>query len=64
MEHEARGGAVIARVQPLRQGTNLDPLVVKLLDRFESFPEVPGQAIKLWDHHCVPGPEQTPEFCP
>ena len=36
MEHETGGGAVVAGVQPLRQGADVDALVVKLLDGPES----------------------------
>ena len=35
MEHEAGGGTVVASVQPLRQGADVDALVVKLLDGLE-----------------------------
>ena len=55
MQHETGGGAVVAGVQPLRQGADVDTLVVKLLDGLESLPEVPGQAVKPRNHHRIPG---------
>ena len=64
MEHEPRGGAVVAGIQPLRQGTDVDPLVVKFLDGFESLREVPRQAVDPRDHYRVPWSEQPTEFRP
>ena len=55
MEHETGGGAVVAGVQPLRQGADVDALVMKLLDGPESLREVPRQAVDPRDHHRVPG---------
>ena len=51
-------------IQSLRQGADVDALVVKLLDRLEPFPEVPGQAVKPRDHHRVPGFEHPAELHP
>ena len=40
MEHETGGGAVVAGVQPFRQGSDVDALVVKLLNGLQSLSEV------------------------
>ena len=45
MEHETVGGAVVAGVQPFRQGSDVDALVVKLLNGLQSLSEVPRQAV-------------------
>ena len=42
MEHEPGGWTVVPGVQPLRQGADVDPLVMKLLDRFEPLPRGSG----------------------
>ena len=42
----------------------LMPWLVKLLDRFEPFPEVPRQAVEPRDHHRVPRVEHPAELPP
>ena len=45
MEHETAGGAVVADVQPFRHGSDVDALVVKLLNGLQSLSEVPRLAV-------------------
>ena len=64
MEHESGGGAIVAGIQHLGRGTDVDALVVKLLDGPESLSEVPRQAVNPWDHHRVPRFEHFAEVRP
>ena len=64
MEHETGGGAVVAGVQPLRQGSDVDALVVKLLDRLEPLCEIPRQAINPRKHNRVTGLEHPAKLLP
>ena len=56
MQHEPGRGVIVPGVQPFCQGADVDALIVKFLDRFEPFSEVPGQTVEAWDHHRVPRP--------
>ena len=60
MEHETGGGAVVAGVQPFRQGSDVDALVVKLLNGLQSLSEVPRQAVNPRGHNRVPGHKTPP----
>ena len=60
MEHETGGGAVVAGVRPFRQGSDVDALVVKLLNGLQSLSEVPRQAVNPRDHNRVPGHKTPP----
>ena len=64
MEHETGRRAVVAGVQSLRQGADVDALVVKLLDGLEALGEVPRQAVDTRDHHSIPWFEHPAEFRP
>ena len=56
--------AVVAGVQPLRQGPDVDALAVKLLNGFQSLSEVPRQAVNPRDHYRVPRFEHVAERPP
>ena len=57
-------GAVVPGVQALRQGADVDPLVVEILDGPQTLGEVPGQPVDPRDHYDVAGSELSPELLP
>ena len=64
MERETGGGAVVARVQTLRQGPDVNALAVELLDGLQSLREVPRQTVNPRHHHRVPRVEHLSERPP